>query len=349
MIFTERFTVQHRHKLHIARIVIAAAIALFINHTFALPHSSWSLITIIVVMGPMSYLGSVLTKANQRLIGTMIGASIGLALYLLPDEYIVLHDLFLLLILALAMCGANGKYSYATLLVALTLFLVAGAGSGNFEVAEWRAIHVIWGSLLSIVCSRLLFPSRALIYFQLLVVEQLQLCSDYYLIHCKCLNKCPKTTDYNLKLLTTNLGRQLSLMPHIQKEWKGNNQDIADIIIMERRVISVLETLITRDWQSQQANQTITDNPQLTEATHLLFEQMNLLSKQVDNGDVSPLLLDDIPLLTITTESFDMIDGHENTKSFNFFGYLWLNHELAKHVSTISFSLSKVFQHKNFK
>lgn len=347
MLLSDRFVIRHQHMLHIARVVIACAIALIVIRVFDFPHSNWALITIIVVMGPISYLGSVLTKANQRLIGTIIGASLGLAFYLLPPAYIMLHDFLLLLILAIAMYAVKGKHSYAAVLVALTLFLVAG-GNGDIAVAEWRAINVIWGSLLSIICSRLFFPSRALIYFQLLVTEFLQLSSDYYLMHSKYLHSNVQLNDSNIKLLSVNLAKQRSLMEHIYKEWKGDNQDITDIVVMERRVLSVLETLINREWHSQNAVQTIRENSQLIKATGQLFEWINKLSMQVDNGDVDQLLTDDIRLLSITYETFSTIDSSENMDDFTFFGYLWLNHELAHHVSSISFDLSKVFNREHF-
>ena len=349
MFLSDRFVIRHQHMLHVARFVIACTIALIIIRSYSFPHSSWALITITVIMGPMSYLGSVLTKANQRLCGTIIGASFGLALYLLPASYLLLHDFLMLVIVAIAMTGVKGKNSYAAVLVALTLFLVAGAGSGNIQVAEWRAFNVIWGSLLTMVCSRLFFPSKAIVSFQLLVTEFLQQCGDYYLQHSKDLNSTLTISDYDIKGLSNNLARQRALMLHIYKEWKGDNQEIIDVIVMERRVLSVLEILISRQWDSQNAVQEIRDNLDLIKGTEGLFEQISRLSIGVDRGNVASLLTDDILLLEVTYKTFSAIDNGENMHNFNFFGYLWLNHEFAHHISAISFSLSKVFNTKHFK
>ncbi|WP_019614943.1 FUSC family protein [Psychromonas ossibalaenae] len=349
MLLSDRFVIRHQRMLHALRVVIACAIALVVIRVFEFPHSSWALITIIVVMGPVSYLGSVLTKANQRLSGTIIGALLGLAVYLLPGAYIVLHDLILLLILAVAMYAVVGKYSYAAVLVALTLFLVAGpGGADNIVVAEWRAINVVWATLLTILCSRLFFPSRALVHFQLLVTEFLLLSSDYYLLHNKGLNSDNGAADYNLKLLSTNLNKQRSLMAHIYKEWKGDEQDITDIIFLERRILSVLETLINRQWRSQDAFQKIKTNSDLMHGASDLFEHMNQISLQVDMGDVQQILADDISLFTITSETVSAVDSCHQS-NINFFGYLWLNHELARHVCAVSFSLSKVFNRQHFR
>ena len=84
MRLSARFVIRHQHILHILRVVIACTIALLIIRIFNFPHSSWAEITIIVVMGPVSYMGTVLTKANQRLCGTLIGASLAFLYFYYP-------------------------------------------------------------------------------------------------------------------------------------------------------------------------------------------------------------------------------------------------------------------------
>ncbi len=349
MHLSDRFVIQHQHMLHIVRIVVACTIALAVTRIFDFPHSNWALISIIVVMGPMSYSGSVVSKANQRLVGTVIGASLGLALYLLPPEYIVMHDTFLLLILAISMYAVKGKNSYAAVLVALTLFLVAGSGGEDAGVATWRAVNVIWGSTLSIICSRYLFPSRALIHFQLLVIEFLELCSENYLMHIKSIHGDEQTNKYSLKQLSVNLAKQRALKSSIYDEWKGDEQDITDILMIERRVLSVLETLITREWGGEHALDTIKKDPLLFVRSVELYKQASTMSAQIDTGKVEQLSNADIHLLAFTEDTFNLFDNGQNMDNFHLFGYLWLNHELAHHISSISFSLNKVFNHKQFK
>lgn len=344
-----RFIIRHQRILHTLRVVIACAIALLIIRIFKFPHSSWAEITIIVVMGPISYMGTVLTKANQRLCGTIIGATLGFSLFLLPAQSFFLHDILLLFMLGLAIYCVNGKYSYAAVLVGLTLFLVAGSGSEDFDMAKWRAINVIWGCLLTIICSRLFFPSRALIHFQLLVSELLLLCADYYILHARNLHNTSTKMEYNLKSLNKNLEQQAILMVHINKEWKGNTQQIINIIMMERRVVSVLETLLNRQWQSQNALKKIRETPLLMNGITDLFQNINKLSQQVNQANIEQLLSEDIPLLKITNQSFNNVENNPNIENFNYFGYLWLNHELSRHVSALSFNLSHVFNAQHFK
>ncbi|WP_064608069.1 FUSC family protein [Photobacterium sp. J15] len=346
MFFSDRFIIRHQAIFHLARIVIACAIALLILHIFSIPHGSWALITIIVVMGPVSYLGSVLTKANQRLLGTLVGASLGFTLYLLPMNLSVFHDAILLIFIAVAMYFAHGRHSYAAILVGITLVLVAGTGPGDLEVAEWRTLNVILGTVINYACGRLFFPSRAMVHFQMLVSEFLQLSSDYYLLHSQELASDDEHMEYNMKLLSVNLAKQRSLMVHVQKEWHGDKQEIADIVISERRVLSILENLINSRWETVTKLHQNTTGRELLAANETLFETINQLSLEVDTGEVKQVLSQDIELnLTLSPPETQHVPTDFSDQNINQFGYLWLNHQLVQYLSALSFCLSKVFNH----
>ncbi|MEN9533426.1 MAG: hypothetical protein RIQ83_2650 [Pseudomonadota bacterium] len=67
------------------RIVHGLRIALAFMLTFLLTReeSTWPLVTLVVVMSPISFWGNVLSRALQRVVGTIFGAGCGLvALYL---------------------------------------------------------------------------------------------------------------------------------------------------------------------------------------------------------------------------------------------------------------------------
>ena len=78
-------------------------------------------------------------------------------------------------------------------------------------------------------------------------------------------------------------------------------------------------------------------------AINALFHQINQLSLQVDDANVERLLSGDIHLLHITNRSFNQVENNQDTENFNYFGYLWLNHELSRHICALSFNLSDVF------
>jgi uncharacterized membrane protein YccC len=98
--------------------------------------------------------------------------------------------------------------------------IVATAGIGNVDVAVWRAVNVILGSLLSMVCSRLFFPSRAFIHYQVLIATFLEAVGDYYLIHTKKILGNEQPIHNNFDKLIENLVQQQSLLDHLAKEKK---------------------------------------------------------------------------------------------------------------------------------
>ena len=68
------------HGLRIAPLAFTSPSA---DPSLKLPESTWPLITLVVVMGPISFWGNVLPRALQRVVGTIFGAACGVvALYL---------------------------------------------------------------------------------------------------------------------------------------------------------------------------------------------------------------------------------------------------------------------------
>jgi hypothetical protein len=344
MIFSDRFVIRHQKPLHVLRVVIACSIALSSIQIFNIPHASWSLITIIVVMGPVSYYGSVIAKANHRLIGTIIGAVLGLSLFFLPIKSILIYDLVFLLLLTATMSMVIGRYSYVAVVAGLTLVIVA-IGTGDIAAAQWRAVNVIAGSVLSILCSQLFFPSRAFVHYQLLVVDFFQIIGDYYLMHNKRLQGHDETIDYNFKVLHNNLIQQRSLLPHIAKEKKCKGVNAIEVVKLEQWILSSVETLVSRDWRKKSVWLKIQKNSELTDGATELFEQINNLSIEVDKGLSHRIPQKDIRLLKITkgAAQSNAAEGQDQVSNINFFGYLWLNNELAKNISMVSYYLAKIF------
>ncbi|MBN0856836.1 FUSC family protein, partial [Pseudomonas aeruginosa] len=105
-------------------------------HTFLLvrllnvPEGTWPLITLVVVMGPISFWGNVVPRAFQRIGGTIVGS--GLGLVALRLELISLKLMVLWCAAAMFLCGwlALGKKPYQALLIGITLSVVVGAPPG---------------------------------------------------------------------------------------------------------------------------------------------------------------------------------------------------------------------------
>ncbi|MBE8813556.1 FUSC family protein, partial [Serratia marcescens] len=142
----ELLTYRHYRIVHGVRIGLAFILTFLLIRLLAVPEGTWPLITLVVVMGPISFWGNVLQRALQRIAGTVFGAASGLiALYL------ELYSLPLMLAwcgVVMFVCGylTLGKRPYMALLVGITLAVVCGAGAGDMHTALWRSGDVIFGS-----------------------------------------------------------------------------------------------------------------------------------------------------------------------------------------------------------
>jgi len=131
----EYWLYRHYRWVHGVRIAIAFLASFMLIRILNIPEGSWPLITLVVVIGPISTWGNVFPRAIQRIIGTVLGSISGL---------IALKLEMISLPLMLAWCGAVmffcgyltlGKRPYMALLIGITLGVVVGAPAGDFLTA----------------------------------------------------------------------------------------------------------------------------------------------------------------------------------------------------------------------
>src|SRR5436190_15522172 len=65
---------RHYRIVHGVRIALAFVLTFLVVRLLDVPEGSWPLITMVVVMGPLSFLGNVLPRAVDRIGGTILGA-----------------------------------------------------------------------------------------------------------------------------------------------------------------------------------------------------------------------------------------------------------------------------------
>ena len=138
------------------RVAVVTTIAVGLTQVLELKRGYWLTITVIVILQP--YTGVTLTRAVQRVLGTVIGGLLaaGLGAYF--------HDQRAILVLAtvfVACCVALLPMNYAAFSVFLTptFVLLAEASAGDWSLAETRVINTLRGGALALVGARLLWPS----------------------------------------------------------------------------------------------------------------------------------------------------------------------------------------------
>lgn len=151
---------KHYRVVHGCRIALAFVLTFILVRLLDVPEGTWPLITLVVVMGPISFWGNVVPRAFERIGGTVLGSALGLIA--LKLELISFPVMLAWCGAAMFLCGwlALGKRPYQALLIGITLAVVVGAPAGDMTTALWRSGDVILGSLLAMLFTGI-WPQRA--------------------------------------------------------------------------------------------------------------------------------------------------------------------------------------------
>jgi uncharacterized membrane protein YccC len=138
------------------RVAVVTTIAVALTQVLELKRGYWLTITAIVILQP--YTGVTLTRAVQRVLGTVLGALLaaGLGAYFHdPRAILVLATIFV------ACCVALLPMNYAAFSVFLTptFVLLAEASAGDWSLTGTRVLNTLLGGALALVGARLLWPS----------------------------------------------------------------------------------------------------------------------------------------------------------------------------------------------
>ncbi|ULJ68839.1 FUSC family protein [Wielerella bovis] len=174
---------QFQRNIHAMRLGLAVVCASLLGYIFRLSHSEWIPITVFVILGTIPYQGSISEKALERILGTIIGMAIGLAL-LGINEYFLHHNIVFFLIIAIlsAICGfySLSKHGYAAMLAGLTICMMLGhAGDNWIHEGLLRAANVIIGAIIALNISRLI-PIKATMVWRFATSDNFAACAKQF-------------------------------------------------------------------------------------------------------------------------------------------------------------------------
>ena len=78
---------RHYRITHALRIALAFILTFLIVRLTHIPEGTWPLITLVVVMGPISFWGNVVQRVMERVTGTVLGAASGFVLSFMATIY----------------------------------------------------------------------------------------------------------------------------------------------------------------------------------------------------------------------------------------------------------------------
>jgi uncharacterized membrane protein (TIGR01666 family) len=155
--FFENLTFSSNTFRHSVRVAIVMLIGYVVSQLMNSSHSYWILLTILVISKP----GFSLTKQRnyQRLIGTVVGAFIGMGLLIYVDDK---HTLFFILIICMIGAYSFQRKNYVISVLFMTpyiLVLYDFLGMGSLSIARERIYDTIIGSGIALIGSYTLFPN----------------------------------------------------------------------------------------------------------------------------------------------------------------------------------------------
>lgn len=340
-----KFAQHHARFLYMVRVALVLGIILVVVRIFDVPYGYWALITAVTIMGAIPFVGGVISKANQRIGGTITGGLIGLSLFLIPPQYHWTHHIAFFVLVLIAMYFAQEKYAYAALMAGITIVIVAGGGPTDFEAAGWRIMNVFWAALLSIMASLYVFPARAKDQFLVLYEKFLRECSKTYHHHNAEMAK-HTFTPIHTQTLSDLIDKQQTLLPHAAREDRTLKPALMATLAIQKRISADLETLVSTNWDQQQGKEKISDMAGLTVAKEELADCFEQLALGVASHNVTPIEAESLHLMALAP-SFKGADSHTGPKDFSdisYFGYLWLNRELARQFAHLSVASKKLYR-----
>ena len=118
----------------------------------------WLTITLVLTMQP--YFAVTITRAAERIAGTVLGGAIGAVIAIAcPTPVAMAVALFPLAVLALAVRAVNfGLFMACVTPVVVLLVELARPGQNQVEIAVMRGLYTVAGGVLALVFSALLWP-----------------------------------------------------------------------------------------------------------------------------------------------------------------------------------------------
>lgn len=141
---------------HALRLAIIATLAEVLASLLQIPRGYWITLTAVVALKP-NY-GSTSQSTLQRVLGTVLGGMIGIAIVTLIHNSWVIGGCLLLLITAAVAVRPLSFNLFITLLTPAIILLLNVTNQGGWEIGITRIADSLVGGILALIGSYLLFP-----------------------------------------------------------------------------------------------------------------------------------------------------------------------------------------------
>ena len=335
---TIEFSVYRHYRIvHGVRIALAFILTFLLVRGLNIPEGSWPLITLVVVMGPISSWGTVLPRAVQRIGGTIFGSISGLIA--LKLELISLPWMLVWCAAVMFLCGylTLGKHPYMALLIGITLAVVCGAPAGDMETALWRGSDVILGSLLALLFSSI-YPQKAYTHWRIKLSDSLSATARLHHAGFSAnLVEQPRLTK-PLQRLLGDVVKMRALLEPASKETRIPKSVLDAIQTINRNMLCTLELQINAWWSSRESHLIMLNAPTLRRTQQMTENTLQALSRALLNGDTRKVAANSAELAEISQELRQLISESNSDYGIEtpIHGYVWLSLELTRQLERLS-------------
>lgn len=323
--------------VHGCRIALAFILTFLLVRLFNIPEGTWPLITLVVIMGPISFWGNVVPRAFERIGGTIFGSALGLIA--LKLELISLPVMLLWCAGAMFLCGwlALGKKPYQALLIGITLSVVVGAPAGDMATALWRSGDVILGSLLAMLFTGI-WPQRAFLHWRIQMANYVTAVNRVYQAgFSPNLVERPRLEKHMQKILN-DVVKMRGIIAPASKETHIQKSIFEAIQTVSRNLVCMLELQINAHWASRASHFVLLNAHTLKETQQMTQQTLLTIAHALYEGNAQPILANSERLSEITAELRQLINDHQgdNVAETPIHGYVWLSMEMARQLELLS-------------
>jgi len=328
---------RHYRVVHGCRIALAFILTFLLVRLLAVPEGTWPLITLVVIMGPISFWGNVVPRAFERIGGTIFGSALGLIA--LQLELYSLPLMLLWCAAAMFLCGwlALGKKPYQALLIGITLAVVIGGPTGDMTTALWRSGDVILGSLLAMLFTGI-WPQRAFLHWRIQMASFVTAFNRVYQAgFSPNLVERPRL-EKHLQTILNDVVKMRGLIVPASKETHIQKSILEAIQTVSRNLVCILELQINAHWASRASHFVMLNAHTLKETQQMTQQTLLTIAHALYEGNPQPILANTERLNDIVAELRQLIqqDRSKNVAETPIHGYVWLSMELARQLELLS-------------
>lgn len=343
----ELWVFRHYRSIHAVKTTLACLLVLLCSLLFQLPHGSWALITIVVVMAAMPQVGSSLERIVLRGLGTLTGGVYALGVLIwLPDSMAIRIPAIILGVGVGAWLATDRRISYAGIVLALTVALVLGDIQPITPTeGMWRLGNVLLGGITTAVVTLGVLPIHASRKLLLSLSGSLRELSEMYLLSASPTVEDPAAIRKRLLRIQRHLSEQTAAIgPAIyesrrMRRFKSHYQQIVTI---EQRLLSLIEFLYVTHSSDLQTRSSIYANYDLLRVRWGYGTIIKQLSESIKtNQQVDMHVFEqDIDRLHATGQFY--LEQSRQHRRLATSGYLWQHYLLAEQLLSLGLIINDV-------